>query len=95
MINKDFLLPNLANKQKVNMSVRSVSANMLTSLVKYPKKAKENAEKTWVPVFCSQNDGRHVGSVSAVCWPTHRWDWILYFYLYNSALVLVALSKLG
>ena len=46
MINKDFLLPNLANKQKVNMSVRSVSADMLTSLVKYPKKAKKNAEKT-------------------------------------------------
>lgn len=42
---KDFLLPNLANKQKVNMSVRSVSADMLTSLVKYPKKAKKKCRE--------------------------------------------------
>ena len=45
MINKDFLLPNLANKHKENMSVRSVSADMLTSLVKYPKKAKKKMQR--------------------------------------------------
>lgn len=63
MINKDFLLPNLANKQKVNMSVRSVSADMLTSLVKYPKKAKKKCREDLGHAVCRWCVGQHISGI--------------------------------
>lgn len=60
---KTFLLPNLANKLKVNMSVRSVSADMLTSLVKYPKKAKKKCREDLGHAVCRWCVGQHISGI--------------------------------